>query len=293
MERRRARKGAPEERFSLPEGRKDAEERAMDMPASDRLNPVALVTGAASGIGAALARRLASRATGGLILIDHNSAALSAAADAMEQPPERVSTLSFDVSDPDRWRDCADFLTAQYGRLDYAVANAGISHASSIADHSFEDWRRVMAVNLDGVFLTLQATMPLMRQNAQGGSTVVVASASGVKPEPGIAAYGASKAAVLQLARIAAKEGAPDNIRVNCIAPGGVETPIWDAMPMFQELIAETGSREAAFARMAEAATPLRYYATAEDIARQIEMLLVDPAPLTGATLVVDGGYTL
>jgi NAD(P)-dependent dehydrogenase (short-subunit alcohol dehydrogenase family) len=135
--------------------------------------------------------------------------------------------------------------------------------------------------------------MPLMRQNAQGGSIVVVASAAGVKPEPGVAAYGASKAAVLQLARIAAKEGAPDNIRVNCIAPGGVETPIWDAMPMFQELIAETGSREAAFARMAEMATPLRYYATAEDIARNIDMLLTDPSPLTGATLVVDGGYTL
>lgn len=261
--------------------------------ASDRLNPVALITGAASGIGAALARRLAPRATGGLILIDHNSAALGAAADAMEQPPERVSTLTFDVSDPDRWRDCADFINAQYGRLDYAVANAGIAHAASIADHDFEDWRRVMAVNLDGVFLTLQTAIPLMRQNAQGGAIVVVASAAGLKPEPGIAAYGASKAGVLQLARIAAKEAAADNIRVNCIAPGGVETPIWDGVPMFQELIAETGSREAAFARMAEMATPLRYYATADDIARNIDMLLTDPSPITGATLVIDGGYTL
>lgn len=259
----------------------------------ERLNPVALITGAASGIGAALAHRLAPRATGGLILIDHNSAALSAAADALRNTPERVSTLAFDVGDPDRWRDAADFLNAQYGRLDWAVANAGISHSAPIIDHTYEDWRRVLAVNLDGVFLTLQTAMQLMRTNTQGGSIVVVSSASGLKAEPGVGAYGASKAAVLHLAKVAAKEGAPDNIRVNAIAPGGVETPIWDQVPFFRDLERETGSREAAFARMAEMATPLRYYATADDIARQIEMLLTDPSPITGATMVVDGGYTL
>ncbi|MGE0830179.1 MAG: SDR family NAD(P)-dependent oxidoreductase [Hyphomonadaceae bacterium] len=259
----------------------------------DRINPVALVTGAASGIGEATARRLATRATGGLILVDHNAQALAAAADRIGDAPERVSTLAFDVTDPERWREAADFLGAQYGRLDWAVANAGIADASPIADLAFEDWRRVMAVNLDGVFLTLQTSMALMRGNAQGGAIVVVSSASGLKAEPGIAAYGASKAGALQLARVAAKEGAPDNIRVNAIAPGGVETPIWQSVPMFQELVRETGSEQAAFARMAEMATPLRYYATADDIGRQIEMLLTDPAPITGATMVIDGGYTL
>jgi NAD(P)-dependent dehydrogenase (short-subunit alcohol dehydrogenase family) len=260
---------------------------------SDRLNPVALVTGAASGIGAALARRLAPRATGGLVLVDSNAAALAAAADDLDGAPERVSTLAFDVADPDRWRDAADFLAAQYGRLDWAVANAGIAHSAPIADLTYEDWRRVVSVNLDGVFLTLQTAMPLMRLNAQGGAIVVVASAAGVKAEPGIAAYGASKAAALQLARVAAKEGAPDRIRVNAIAPGGVETPIWHSVPMFQDLVRQTGSESSAFARMAEMATPLGYYATADDIARQIELLLTDPAPITGATIVVDGSYTL
>jgi NAD(P)-dependent dehydrogenase (short-subunit alcohol dehydrogenase family) len=269
------------------------EAAAMDDPGSDPLNPVALITGAASGIGAALARRLAPRATGGLVLIDTNAAGLAAAADDLEGAPERVSTLAFDVSDPDRWRDTADFLAAQYGRLDWAVANAGIAHSAPIADMAFEEWKRVLQVNLDGVFLTLQTAMPIMRMNAQGGAIVVVASAAGLKPEPGIAAYGASKAAALQLARVAAKEGASDRIRVNAIAPGGVETPIWRAVPMFQDLVRQTGSEEAAFAQMAEMATPLGYFATADDIARQIELLLTDPAPITGATIVVDGGYTL
>jgi NAD(P)-dependent dehydrogenase (short-subunit alcohol dehydrogenase family) len=261
---------------------------------ADRLDPVALITGAGSGIGAALARRLAPRATGGLILIDRNQAALSAAADSIVDAPERVSTMVFDVTDPNRWRDAADFINAQYGRLDYAVANAGVAHAAPIVDCSFEDWRRVLAVNLDGVFLTLQTSMPLMRGNAQGGSIVVVSSASAIKAEPGVAAYGASKAAALHLAKVAAKEGAPDKIRVNVIVPGGVETPMWRQVALFQDLVRQSGGDEReAFARLAAGATPLGQYATADDIARQIEMLLTDPAPITGATLVIDGGYTL
>jgi NAD(P)-dependent dehydrogenase (short-subunit alcohol dehydrogenase family) len=261
--------------------------------ASDRLDPVCLITGAGSGIGAALTRRMARRATGGLILIDRDQAGLSAAADSINEPPERVSTMVFDVADPERWRDAADFIAGQFGRLDWAVANAGIAHAAPIADLAFEDWRRVMAVNLDGVFLTLQTAMPIMRLNSQGGAIVVVASASGLKAEPGVAAYGASKAAALHLARVAAKEGAPDKIRVNAVVPGGVETPMWRSVAMFQDLVRETGDERAAFSRLAEMSTPLGQYATADDIARHIETLLVDPAPITGAALVIDGGYTL
>ncbi|MGE3249633.1 MAG: SDR family NAD(P)-dependent oxidoreductase [Hyphomonadaceae bacterium] len=259
----------------------------------DRINPVALITGAASGIGAATAARLASRASGGLILIDRNEEALNVFADDLDDAPERVSTLAFDVSDPMRWRDAADFITAQYGRLDWAVANAGVTHSATIADQDYDEWRRVLATNLDGVFLTLQTAMPLMRVNTLGGAIVVVASASGIKAEPGVGAYGASKAAALQLARVAAKEGAGDRIRVNAVAPGGVETPMWRDAAFFQEIVRETGSEAAAFQRMAEMATPLGHYASADDIARTIENLLVDPAPVTGATIVIDGGYTL
>ena len=259
----------------------------------ERLNAVALITGAASGIGAACAQRLATKAAGGLILVDVDEPGLIATADALQQAPERVSTMAFDVADPARWRTAGEFIADQYGRLDYAVVNAGVAHAGSITETSIEDWRRVMSTNLDGAFLTLRAVMPLMRANAQGGAIVVTGSAAGIKAEPGVAAYGASKAGLLQLMRVAAKEGAADQIRVNAVAPGGVETAMWRNVPMFQDLVRETGSERAAFDRIARLATPLARYAGADDIARLIDMLLTDGSPITGATLVVDGGYTL
>jgi len=148
-----------------------------------------------------------------------------------------------------------------------------------------------LSVNLDGAFLTLRAGMRLLRD---GGAAVVVSSASAIKAEPGVGAYGASKAAVLQLARVAAKEGASRGVRVNAILPGGVETPIWRGMAFFDDLVAETGSEQAAFEKMAGFATPLGRYAKPEEIAGQIAFLLSDAArSITGAGLVVDGGYTL
>ena len=115
-----------------------------------------------------------------------------------------------------------------------------------------------------------------------------------MKAEPGVAAYGASKAAVLQLAKVAAKEAAPSGLRVNVIAPGGVDTPIWDEVPFFQDMIREHGSREAAIAAMGALATPLGRYSAAAEIAGQIGFLLSDSAAnVTGAVLVADGGYSL
>jgi NAD(P)-dependent dehydrogenase (short-subunit alcohol dehydrogenase family) len=115
-----------------------------------------------------------------------------------------------------------------------------------------------------------------------------------VKAEPGIAAYGASKAAVIHLARIAAKEGAAANIRVNAIAPGGVETAIWSGLPFFEDLVKSTGSEEGAYKAMAAMATPLGRYAKADEMAEQIAFLLSDRAAyMTGACLVSDGGYSL
>ncbi len=166
-----------------------------------------------------------------------------------------------------------------------------VTGAGPIAALAFEEWRRILSVNLDGAFLTLRAAIRAMQ--GRGGSIVLTASAAGVKAEPGVAAYGASKAALIHLAKVAAKEGAPHGIRVNAIAPAGVETPVWDAVPMFAIRAAEIG-RDAAFAEMAKLATPLGRYAKPEEIAAQIGFLLSDASALvTGATLVSDGGYTL
>jgi 2-keto-3-deoxy-L-fuconate dehydrogenase len=255
---------------------------------------VALITGAGSGIGAATATRLADLGVDGLVLTDRNPTALAELAARLGRPSLHLLTRGADVADEHAWLTLEDEVRRTYGRLDFAVANAGVAHGEPLSDHRFDEWRRVLAVNLDGVFLTLRSSLRLIRAGGQGGAVVVVASAAAVKAEPGIAAYGASKAGALQLARVAAKEGAPDRIRVNAILPGGVETPIWREVPFFQQLVRESGDERTAFDRLAAQATPLGRYATAEEIAGQIAFLLSDAAAtITGAALVVDGGYML
>lgn len=241
---------------------------------------VALVTGAASGIGLAVAQLFAAQGARRLILVDRDPVAL----DAVACDAETVR-LCGDVADEALW-DGLDL-----SGLDHAVVNAGVAGASTIAEHDFAEWRRILSVNLDGAFLTVRAAMRAMY--GRGGSIVLTASAAGVKAEAGVAAYGCSKAALIHLAKVAAKEGAADGIRVNAIAPAGVETPVWDAVPMFAERSAAIG-RDAAFAEMAAMATPLGRYAKAEEVAAQIAFLLGDDSALvTGATLLADGGYTL
>jgi 2-keto-3-deoxy-L-fuconate dehydrogenase len=229
----------------------------------------ALVTGHGSGIGAATAAWLTQ----------HGAHVIG-----VDLAQDR------DVTDPAMW----DALAGELADVDLAVVNAGISSASTIADMDFATWRRTLAVNLDGAMLTLRAAMRAMIGHGRGGAIVVTASISGIKAEPGVGAYGASKAGVIQLARVAAKEGAAHGIRVNAIAPGGVDTPIWDQLDFFPAMVAEQGSRDAAIAAMARAATPLGRWAKPEEIAAQIGFLLSDDAAtITGAVLTSDGGYSL
>jgi 2-keto-3-deoxy-L-fuconate dehydrogenase len=242
----------------------------------------ALITGAASGIGAACAIWLAEHGSGRLVLVDRDAEGLA----ALELPCP-ASHYTGDVADPALW----ERIEAEAGPLDHAVINAGIGAGGPIAALSFEDWRRVLSVNLDGAFLSLRTALRLM---PDGGSAVLTASVSGFKAEPNTAAYAASKAAVIQLAKVAAKESAPRGIRVNAIAPGGVDTPIWDGLDFFKGLVAQSGSRAAAIEAMAKMATPLARYAAPEEIAGQIGFLLSDMARnITGTVLVSDGGYTL
>jgi NAD(P)-dependent dehydrogenase (short-subunit alcohol dehydrogenase family) len=251
---------------------------------SDFENAVILVTGAASGIGAAAATRLAAGGARKLILCDRSEDRLRDFAFSL--PCERQMLIG-DVADEELW------ASADLTGLTHALVNAGVAAGGAIEDLDFADWRRVISVNLDGAFLTLRAAMRAIRSAGQGGAIVVTASVAGVKAEPGIAAYGASKAAAIQLTRIAAKEGAAAGIRVNAIAPGGVETPIWHAVPGFAEMV-EVQGEAAAFKAMAEAATPLGRFGRPEEIAEQIAFLLSHKAAfMTGACLVSDGGYSL
>ena len=238
-----------------------------------------LITGAASGIGLALAQELAGQGCERLILCDRDSEGLEKV-----ELDCKLDKHAGDIADEDFWSGVT------LGTIDGAVVNAGVAGAAPIADLAFAEWRRILSTNLDGAFLTFRAAM---RATRDGGSIVAVASAAGLKAEPGVAAYGASKAGLIQLARVAAKEGAPRRVRVNAVAPGGVETPVWDAVPMFADRAGEIG-RDAAFAELAAMATPLGRYAKPDEIAGQIAFLLSDScATVTGAVLVADGGYTL
>lgn len=251
---------------------------------------VALVTGAASGIGAATARRLHDAGLRRFVLVDRDADGLHGCAAALTASD--VVLGAQDVANEAAWLETVESMS-RFGRLDFVVASAGVADAAPIAEMDFALWRRVLSTNLDGVFLTLKHGMSLMKRAGRGGSIVVVSSVSAIKSEVTIGAYGASKAAVAQLTKVAAKEGAPDGIRVNAILPGGVETPIWRSVPYFRQRVEELGSEQAALAEMGRQ-MPLGRYATADEIAGQIVYLLAGAGgPITGAHIVVDSGYSL
>lgn len=254
---------------------------------------VALVTGAASGIGAAIAERLARDGCAGIVLVDLDAEGLDKINDTVAALGANVLVLTQDVGDPEAWSANEGAVRRSFGRLDLAVANAGTGAHGALAELSFEDWRTVMSANLDGAFLTVAAAMRLIGEGGRGGSIVVNASVMAAKVEIGAGAYAVSKGGAAQLARVAAKEGAPQGIRANALLPGGVETPIWRHVPMFNQLVAAEGSEEGAFAKMGQF-NPMGRYATAEEIAGLAVFLLSDACGyVTGASLVCDGGYLL
>jgi len=258
-----------------------------------RLNPVTLITGAGSGIGAGCARDLARKSTGGLLLADIDEAALSLVADELDVAgvsPERVSTLAFDVSDIERWGQAAAFIQAQYGRLDWALVNTSAAHGQAVAESDLVDWGRTTSAQLEATIQSLRTIMPLMAKNNQGGAIVVATSAAAIKAEP-LAQNSAP--GLLQVMRAASREAAHSNVRINAIAPGGPTTPMWNEMPWFHDLVGDSGNENAALEKISHLTRPLARYAQGNDVNRLILALLAEEAPITGATLVVDGGGSL
>ena len=243
---------------------------------------IALITGAASGIGAACAKALAARGATKLFLNDVNADGIA----ALDLDCEVVPVIG-SVADEALW----DALQPQLDGLDHVVVNAGSGGFGAVADLEFAEWRRVMDINLDGAFLTLRAGLRAIKANGKaGGSAVITASSTGVKAVPMIGPYGPAKAAVAHMARIAAMENASDDIRVNAIAPGGVDTAIWEGGEDFNRSVKAIG-RDKTIARMAKT-TPLQRFASSEEIAEDI-LYLLGSANITGHVLVTDGGFTL
>lgn len=256
---------------------------------SDFTGRLALVTGAASGIGAASARLLAEQGAR-VVCADRDLAGVRAVADALARDGHEAAALPLDVADEMAW-DVATEWCRNDGGLDVLVHCAGISAASPLVDTTLAEWRRVLAVNLDGSFLAVRAGMRTMQ--ARGGAIVLVGSASGVRPPAGAVAYATSKGALAVLARAAAKECRQTGlaIRINVVNPAGVKTPMWRSMPFFQDLVREHGTEDAAFAALAG---PGERFADPSDIAHAILFLASDAsAHVTGAALPVDDGYVI
>lgn len=238
----------------------------------------ALVTGAASGIGQAVVEAF------------QREGAEVWAADLAFPPSQTGQDLHLDITSEREWQS----LLPRVGRLDALVACAGISEARPIDKTSLDDWRRLMSVNLDGTFLSVKYAARAMPPH--GGTMVLVGSASGVKAAPQAAAYCASKAAVRMLAKTAALELKPANIRVNCVSPAGVVTPMWRKMAFWQSLVDQHGSEDAAWSALGGAdpdQPALQRMALPAEIAEAVVFLSCDQsAHMTGADLAIDAGYT-
>jgi NAD(P)-dependent dehydrogenase (short-subunit alcohol dehydrogenase family) len=254
---------------------------------------VALVTGAGSGIGRATATLLAAQGAA-VTCADLNAAGAEATAAAITAGGGSARPCRLDVTAERDWQEATEQILQTQGRLDIAVNCAGISFACPVTDMSLDDWRRVMAVNLEGVFLGTKYAIQTMRPSGRGGSIVNVSSVSGIKAQPGASAYCASKAAVIMFSKSAALEclRKGDKIRVNSVSPTGVKTPMWKTMPFFQELMAKEGGEEAAFQAMVQSA-PYARWALPEEVALAIVYLASDESSfVTGTNLVFDNGDT-
>ena len=246
---------------------------------------VALVTGAASGLGAETARRLA-REGAAVMLSDVRVGDAEAVTAEIIAAGGLAAFIAHDVTSEDDWSAAVTATTTIHGRLDILVNNAGIvGNQLDLMTHSLADWRRILAVNLDGVFLGMRAVGPVMAGQG-GGSIVNLSSIMGKVAMPNVTAYAASKGGVLMLTKAAAVEWAPLGIRVNSVHPGFIDTPM-----VANALHAAENGNEMRSAIIA--AHPLGRLGMPREIADAVVFLASDEASfMTGAELVVDGGYT-
>jgi NAD(P)-dependent dehydrogenase (short-subunit alcohol dehydrogenase family) len=237
---------------------------------------VALVTGAARGIGLAVAKRfLADGWRVALLDIEHD---LLRGAVAGLANPDSTMALECDVSDADAVAAAITAMSRRFGRLDALVNNAGIAVFAPLLETSNQDWSRILAVNLTGPFLCTKAAAPLMREH--GGAIVNVTSISAVRASTLRSAYGTSKAGLAHLTKQLAVELASLGIRVNGVAPGPVETAMAKAV--------HTAEIRADY----HDAIPLNRYGLEEELAEAVFFLCSDRSSyITGQILAVDGGF--
>jgi NAD(P)-dependent dehydrogenase (short-subunit alcohol dehydrogenase family) len=238
----------------------------------------AIVTGGASGIGRAIATRFAAEGAR-VIVADLEADAAQGVADELGGPALAHAT---DVADDDSVRALVALAVEEWGGLDVLVNNAGIGVAATVDETDPADWDRIMAVSLTGVFHGMRHAVPVMRE-AGSGAIVNISSVAAIVGVAGRAAYCAAKGGVLALTRAAAVDHVGDGLRINCIAPGTVDTPWIDRI---------TGG-DADTRRAMQERQPHGRFVAPEEIAAMAAYLASDEAgSAVGAVMVVDGGMT-
>jgi len=241
---------------------------------------VAIVTGGSRGIGAAIAALLAEHGAA-VVVSGRDADRLQRAVQALQ---ERGATVHGVVADAAKREDVDRLVEAtkeRFGRVDILVNNAGVSLWTTIDETSEADWDRVLDTNLKGVFLGCKAAIPAMRRTG-GGSIVNIASMAGLQPLPRHFAYCAAKAGLIHMTRSLAADHGREGIRINCICPGAVLTPLLGvAIDIDDPALLERIGRGAALGRVGKP----------EEVANVCLFLCSDAASyMTGATLSVDGG---
>jgi NAD(P)-dependent dehydrogenase (short-subunit alcohol dehydrogenase family) len=242
---------------------------------------VAIVTGGGSGLGAAIATRLASDAHH-VVVADIVEAASEAVAQSITGQGLAAEPMTVDVRSEGEVSAMVDAVVERYGRLDVLVCSAAIETRSSIVDCSDDDWQRVLDTNLKGPFLCMKHAIPPMARGG-GGSVVLMGSILGSIGAPGYAAYCASKGALVNLAKQAAIEHAPDGVRVNVMSPSATDTGL------FMEVAAQAPDPDAII-RMVANRNPMGRLGTAAEVCDAVAFLASDTSTyISGTVIALDG----
>jgi NAD(P)-dependent dehydrogenase (short-subunit alcohol dehydrogenase family) len=242
---------------------------------------VAVVTGGASGLGEAMGRRFASEGARVCVAdIDNDNA--RRVADAITHAGGEAGAATVDVTSERQVAALVDEVSDTHGRLDVLVCSAAVETRASLEDTGDDDWQRVIDVNLKGPFLCLKHAIPVMVRSG-GGSAILMGSVLGAIGSPGYAAYCASKGALVNLAKQAAIEHAPDGVRVNVISPSACEAGL------FLKTIEQAPDPDS-IKRMVADRTPMRRLGTVDDVCETAVFLASDGASyISGSVVPLDG----